>query len=186
MKKFTYLAFAAFSILAIASCKKTVIDMNANNGNNTSGSSAGNGNNSNGSNSSVKFDWTGTAPISVKLDGVPYECDEANINIEEAGGGYTIYFYGNDEGNMKGPVIQIKANATPGSVYNMPNGYAGIGYRDIGQGIYWSCFTSGHLKIVTNDATTIEGYFYGDLVDATNYTVVKGKLTEGYFKVTKP
>lgn len=155
--------------------------MNANNGNNNSSNNVGNGNNS-----SVKFDWTGTAPISVKLDGVPYECDEANINIQEASGGYTIYFYGNDEGNMRGPIIQVSTNAAPGSVYSAPNANASIGYRDIALGHYWTCFTTGHIKIVTNNATTIEGYFYGDLVDPTNYTVVQGKLTEGYFKVTKP
>lgn len=193
MKKFTYLALAACSMLAIASCKKAVIDMNAQNGNNNSANNVGHNGNSSigGVAASSNYNWTGTAPVSVKVDGVLFTADLAHTGIQEsltgpAGKFYTIVFSNEENENIRKLSIQISSDAKAGSYYNMPTGFppAAISYSDIALSHYWSG-VSGQYKIVTNDATTIEGYFYADVGDPTNFGVVAGRLTEGYFKVAK-
>ncbi|KAA5534735.1 hypothetical protein F0919_08980 [Taibaiella lutea] len=170
MKKFTYLAFATLSILAIVSCKKTVIDMNANNSNNSSGSSAGN--NSNGSNNNTsKFDWTGTAPFSAKVDGTLFVIDPESFmpygnNFGQINVGYW------DINTSTHLSLWFNSSATAGNIYSCTVQY---------QLPNVSIHGPGKVKIITNNSTEVEGYFYG----TPSNSDTTFNITEGYFKVPK-
>lgn len=169
MKKFTFFALT-LGILAITSCKKAVIDMNANN-NNSSGSSAGNGNNnSNGSNNNNNFNWTGTAPFSAKINGVAFDTDPNtswpyNIVVKS-----TVRY--RDMADTSSLLLDFPTDAVPGSIYSslMTYTWPNIAYHG-----------SGKVKIIANSSTEVEGYFYGT-VSGNNTTF---QITEGYFKTPK-
>lgn len=133
--------------------------------------------NVNGGSGGSSFNWTGTAPFSVKLDGVVLNDPDAVF------GGGTDYI-----GVIAGDgdiliTISIPAAATPGQIFSMPTP-ASISYIN-GAGEVLGAWP-GKVKVVTNDATTLEGYFYADLKDFTGLTGKIIHATEGYFKVTKP
>lgn len=176
MKKFTYLAFVALSLLTITSCTKTVVDMDAPNGNNSSA-------NGGPDVSNVNFDWTGNAPLSVKINGTPYVCDPNLTDVISFAGYYYITFSDIEGADSKGFGIQVGENAIPNKIYTMPSPF-NVSYQEQNNNIHWGA-KSGKYKIITNDATTIEGYFYATLKEQAT-GIETGKATEGYFKVTKP
>lgn len=173
MKKFTCLAFAAIGLLVISSCTKTVIDMDAQNGNNSSGSSAGTSNNG-GSSTNNKFDWTGTAPFSVKINGAnfntnpddthPYNEFPSSVNKS------TVSY--SDMADTSSLLLDFPTNAEPGTIYSSLMTYTWPNINFHG---------SGKVKIITNNATEVEGYFYGTISEHGNTY----QITEGYFKVNK-
>jgi hypothetical protein len=177
MKILTISAILAATVLSFASCNKQydteVSDSQTNNNN----SSNGNGSGSNGSG----FNWTGAAPMSAKINGVAFVPTE--VTLTKNGTYYTVQG-SNDEATFLSVVFP--ETAIPGKVLSSPNpALLGLvtgssnGTLNLGS-------MNGKVKIVTNSATTLEGYFYGDMVDFSGLNGVVIPVTEGYFKVDKP
>jgi hypothetical protein len=174
MKILTISAILAAAVLTLASCNKQydteVSDSQTNNNNNGGNGSSGSG-----------FNWTGAAPMSAKIDGVAFAPTE--VTLTKSGESYTVQG-STDEGTFLSVVFPVAA--IPGKVFSSPypaliglvtgssNGTLNLGSMN------------GKVKIVTNNATMVEGYFYGDMVDFSGLNGVVIPVKEGYFKVDKP
>jgi hypothetical protein len=156
MKILTFSIILAAAVLSFASCNKQydteVSDSQTNNNNNGSGGGAG----------GSGFNWTGTAPMSAKVNGVDWTPYGAIVNL---GAGYYI-------------------SATSGQVFSSPTPGAVMWIDPIASLVLQG--SPGKIKVVTNNTTTIEGYFWADLKDSQGLNDTIVRVTEGYFKVDKP
>lgn len=159
--------------LSLASCNKqydTEISDSQTNNNNGGGGSGGSG-----------FNWTGVAPLSAKVDGVPFLAVQTDCN--EFAGYYYILGEAAD-GSSINPTVPV--GAVPGLIYSMPSP-ANLGWQNGSTtGSIVLGAKPGKVKIVTNNATTLEGYFWADMKDYTGQKDTIVHITEGYFKVDKP
>lgn len=176
MKILTFSTLLAAAVLSFASCNKQydteVSDSQTNNNNNGGGPGSGSGSG---------FNWTGTAPMSAKINGAVFTPTE--VKLTKSTGYYTVQG-STDEGTFLSVVFP--ETAIPGKVLSSPNpALLGLvtgssnGTLNLGS-------MNGKVKIVSNSATVLEGYFYGDMVDFSGLNGVVIPVTEGYFKVDKP
>jgi hypothetical protein len=172
MKILTISTILAVAVLSFASCNKQydteVSDSQTNNNNNGSGGAGGSG-----------FSWTGTAPMSAKINGIPFLANEIYVS-EAAGVYYNILGQENDAAILS---VSIPFNAKAGQVFSMPTPAASSCVLPPNLALI---STTGKLKIVTNNSTTIEGYFWADERDPNGLSDTTVHVTEGYFKVDKP
>jgi hypothetical protein len=170
MKILSLTAVLATALLGLASCNKqydtTVSDSQIDNNNNNNG------------NGGSGFNWTGTAPISAKMNVTPFLATE--IYVTSAGGYYSVVGQ-DDGGSILGASIPV--NAQEGKVYTMPTPTALSGALPPNLALI---STIGKVKIIANNSTNIEGYFWGDLKDPNGLSDTGVHVTEGYFKVDKP
>lgn len=171
MKITTLSTLLAAAILGLASCNKQY---------NTEVSDSQTGSTNNNTNSN--FNWSGTAPLSVKANGVFFQA--TTVNVTEAFGYYYISGHTADGNTSFGPSVPV--NAPEGQVYSMPSP-ANVTWQSnpvsgpMALGAY-----NGKCKVVTNNATILEGYFWADTKDYSMQRDTVVRLTEGYFKVDKP
>jgi hypothetical protein len=176
MKILSITAIVVAGLMSFSSCNKQynteVSDSNdtTNNNNNNGGGSNGGG-----------FKWTGTAPMSAKIKGVAFAPTE--VKLTKNGEYYTVQG-SDDDGTFLSAVFPV--SAAEGKVFSCPNpALLGLiagspnGTLNLGS-------TNGKIKIVTNSAATVEGYFYGDMIDFSGLSGIVIPVTEGYFKVDKP
>jgi hypothetical protein len=170
-KILTLTSFLALSAWCLTSCNKQsdikVVESQTGNGPGGGGSGGG------------SFNWTGTEPVSAKVNGVPWQA--TSFTFMSFAGYYTISAKA-DDGTSINP--GIPANALPGQVFSTPSP-AALSYTNQSEGLMLTG-NPGKIKVITNDATTLEGYFYGDMRDPQGLKDTVVKITEGYFKVTKP
>lgn len=172
MKMFTLPVIIAGSILFFSSCNKQYNEtiIGANNGS----TNPVTGNNS--------FNWAGTPPLSVKINGTAFATDASTVDVSNMLGYYYVIV---EDATGNGVVLTIPTNAIEGKEYSMPSP-ANITYQFANNGAALGG-TSGKYKIVTNNTTTLEGYFWANTKDYTGQqTSETVALTEGYFKVAKP
>ena len=170
MKILTISTILAAAVLSFASCNKQY---------DTEVSDSQTGNNNNGSNNPV-FNWTGTAPLSVKFNGVPFVADEVEfVDFTEAGAPFYGVNGSNDTAHFS---ISIPSTVVAGQVLSFPMP-VNMTHEDGGNVIRGAY--QGKMKIITNDATTLEAYFYLGLKDYNGLNGNNIQVTEGYFKVTK-
>lgn len=171
MKILTISTILAAAVLSLASCNKqydTEVSDSQNNNNNGGGS---------GSN----FNWSGTPPLSAKVDGVPFLA--VTTDVTEFAGYYYILGEAAD-GSSINPAIPL--GAVSGLVYSMPSP-ANLGWQNSSTGAPIGLQAStGKVKIVTNNSTTLEGYFWAEMKDPSGQKDTVVHITEGYFKVDKP
>lgn len=162
------------TVFILAACNKSD---NANPSNNNS--------NNNNTNTSTDFNWSGTPPLSVKVDGVdfvPDLTDTANVQVFDFAG-YTNLMV-TDKNNVT-IAVSVQSNATANTEYTMPSP-DNISYtHDTPDTTYVLQAKTGKYKIITNNATTLEGLFTATLYDPTNTIKDTKTLTNGYFKITK-
>lgn len=168
--KFLSFSIMAAALISLASCSKQTDTK-------VSDSPATNlGPNGGGAN------WTGTAPLSAKLNGRTFQATTGTAATANG----VIVVQGTDEVSMAAVGITFPANAAPGSFYNSPSISATIFYAEP---LTLTTFIpyNGGVKITINNATTAEGYFYGDMrnPNAVGSADTVISLKEGYFKVTK-
>ena len=171
MKILTLSAILAAAVLSFASCNKQydteVSDSQTNN---------------NGGGSGSNFNWNGTPPLSAKVDGVPFQAVSIDGFMEFAG--YYGFIAEAADGSSINPAIPV--GAVPGLVYSMPSP-ANLGWQNSSTGAPIGLQASpGKVKIITNNATTLEGYFWADMKDPSGQRDTVVHITEGYFKVDKP
>ena len=160
--------------LTFMSCNNGVYDANPDT--NNTGAPPNGGGGGGGS-----FTWTGTDPVSGKVDGVAFQCTS----------GAAIDFFGylnvNGFGAAAGDISLIMPSTiTVGGVYNfstVTNGTfnAGTSSSDIYSG-NTAQGGSGAIKILENDATHVKGLFYGTFKNSAGAAKV---ITDGYFNVLK-
>ncbi len=172
MKKlFILTSVLALSAWSMESCNKqsdiNVVESQTGNGPGGGGSGGG------------SFNWTGTEPVSAKVNGVPWQA--TSYTFMSFAGYYTISAKA-DDGSSINP--GIPENAQPGQVFSTPTP-AGLSYTHQAVSLLLTG-NPGKIKVITNNATTLEGYFYGDMRDPQGIKDTVVKITEGYFKITKP
>lgn len=173
MKILTLSMILAAAVLSFASCNKQY--------NTEVSDSQTNNNNNNSSGSGSNFNWGGTPPLSAKVDGVPFLA--VDIDLTEFAGGYYITGEAAD-GSSINPVVPV--GAVPGLIYSMPSP-ANVSWQNTsGSGSIVLGASPGKVKIVTNNSTTLEGYFWADMKDYTGQKDTVVHITEGYFKIDKP
>ena len=165
-------SFLALSAWCLTSCNKQsdikVVDSQTGNGPSGSGGSGGG-----------VFNWTGTEPMSAKVNGTPWTPYGAVVNV--ANGFFLVQGQALDGTGLN---LMVPTTATNGKVFSAPTPAAIMWIDPIGGVVLQA--SSGKVKITTNSATTLEGYFYGDLKDPQGLSPTVLHVTEGYFKVEKP
>ncbi len=152
-------------------------DPNTNNGGTTNPiNTGGNG----GGNNGGSFNWTGTDPLSAKIDGTPYQATSGSAS--DLVGFLTI------DAGASSPstsfLLFFPSNTAAGNTVNF-SGTAFATYTDAANTMYNGSPSgggSGALKILENDATHVKGLFYGTLKSSGGATKT---ITEGYFNVKK-
>ena len=163
MKNISLLVIFFIASLCVSSCKKDQNDTN----NNQSGGS------------STSWNWTGTEPFSVKLDGTSYTVPANKVSIFNIMGYYNINAKLTDDLSV---ALSLETTITAGE-YNTPspNNFTHTNQLTGYQG--GAINNGGKIKIIQNSATHIEGKFYGTVTSPINSE--KHTLAEGYFKVAK-
>lgn len=124
------------------------------------------------------FNWSGTDPMSAKIDGNAFQA--------ASGTGHYIAFSGSAsisaDNNGKTITILIPENTAAGATLNV-GGSSSLTIQENITDIYSSSFGgNGSVKILENDATHIKGLFYGQ---CKNMSGTAKSITDGYFNITK-
>lgn len=189
MKRLLYASlFAATAALSLSSCFRADYDAdpkNVSTGVNplTQNTNNGGGGNTGGNNNN-SFNWSGTDPVSAKVDGTAWQATAAQYQTP-SGFPITVEATAADGSLMR---INIPTNATLNTAYtfsnNLTGSYAGPGAAgdpdqifNAGQG------GSGQIMITEEDASHIKGKF---TFVGKNFSGKGTKtITEGYFNVNK-
>jgi hypothetical protein len=125
------------------------------------------------------FNWTGTAPFSVKLDGVSYVVAASDISVFDVLGYLNINADLSDDLSV---ALSLQSAIVAGE-YTTPSPN-NITHTNTLSGFQGAGLNSGcKIKIIQNTPTLIEGKFYGTVKAVTGNET--HTLAEGYFKVTK-
>lgn len=172
MRILTFATICTAAVLSLTSCSKQY---------ETKVSDDQTGNGAGGGNSGGSFNWTGTAPMSAKANGIPFLATSTNVTA--AFGYYYISGVG-DDGTSIG--VNIPSSATDGQVFSFPTpaNISWMGPSSAGTIVLGG--VNGKCKLIANTATTLEGVFWADTKDYSLQRDTVVKLTEGYFKVDKP
>ena len=124
------------------------------------------------------FDWSGTDPMSAKVDGNSFQATSGSGTYFPFNGSASI----SAEANSRRIAIAIPENTAAGTVVNV-NGMSSISITDNLTDVYSSSFGgNGSVKILENDATHIKGLFSGQ---CKNMSGAVKNISEGYFNITK-
>lgn len=136
--------------------------------------------NNNGSGGST-FNWSGTEPLSAKVNGVPFQAVSATVT--SFAGYWSVIGKAADNSSIN---LSIPAGSLPGQIFSAPTP-ANVGWQSTTTGPFILLMANpGKMKVVTNNSTTLEGYFWADTKDITGASDSVVIITEGYFKVDKP
>lgn len=127
----------------------------------------------------TSWNWTGTEPFSVKLDGVSYTVSAADISIFDILGYYNINADLTDDLSI---ALSLQSGVAVGEYTTpSPNNFT---HTNLITGYQGSALNSGgKIKIIQNTATTIEGKFYGTVSSPLSQET--HVIAEGYFNITK-
>jgi hypothetical protein len=188
MKRLLYASiFATTAALGLSSCIRADYDADpktvSNGVNPLTQTNNNNGGGNNGGNNN-SFNWSGTDPMSAKIDGAAWQATAGEYQTP-SGFPVTVEAAADDGSFMR---INIPTNATLNTVYtfsnNLTGSYAGPGavgdpdqIYNAGQG------GSGQIMITEEDASHIKGKF---TFTGKNFSGKGTKtITEGYFNVNK-
>lgn len=130
------------------------------------------------------FSWSGTAPLSFKINGTPYvsSCN-GFLLMQNTGGVFSIStsVVSTANGLDTGFSIAITGYPSAGSIYTTPaQANFDLYIRSVGD---FSASTGGKVQIISITDSTIEGKFHGNAVDSSTPTHNNLSLTDGYFKL---
>jgi len=184
MKKILYsVLFAAFAAAGLSSCMNGDYDANptgvvgGNNPLNPPGGGGGGG----GGNS---FNWTGTDPMSAKVDGNAWQATSTTYIPSMVGFPASVTGTGP---NNTAILVNIPDGAAANSVTNFGSMVTASWSANTTSGnpddVYGAALGSGGaIQILENDATHVKGKFY---FNAKNTSGTAVNITEGYFTATK-
>lgn len=190
MKKLLYASLFVASA-GFAACNNGDYDANPNVNNSNTANPINTGGNTGGGNNGG-FNWSGTDPMSAKIDGSAWQAAtshaaEVGILNELTIDGETSDYNATSTGSAF--ALSVPIHPVPGTVYTCNSTNTSFSYTDATQnsgggsaGVYNTGFGgSGAIKI-TDTATNIKGYFYGTVKNASGTAKT---ITEGYFNVPK-
>jgi hypothetical protein len=181
--------FAACAAMGLSSCMNGDYDANPNGVNsgtnplsqpNTGGSGGtggGGGGITGNFNDAAYYSWTGTDPLSVKINGTLHQATGASVL--DMGGiiGITA------TGNGKTVSLSLPSGAANGSIHTLSSSSIATVTLQDGSTYYSPTGSGGAIYVMENDNTHIKGKF------VANVKVLSGSdnrnLTEGYFNATK-
>jgi len=174
---------ALSGILLAASCTKQYnekpIGQNSN-GNGNSGGTGGTGGGGPVVNDTTHWNWTGTAPLSLTYDGTPYLADSVQVTLMPTGY-YAITSRSADRNTLV--TLVFPGNLAVGQVYATPT-TGDIAFQSVSAFMVTGT-TVGRIKMVKNNSTTLEGYFWGNMKNAAGFHDTAIAVRKGYFKVSK-
>lgn len=179
MKKFLVATvFAATAAMGLTSCMNGDYDANP-----VTSNTGGNPLNPGGGTGGSKFDWSGTAPMSVKLDGNAWGPGNVSYLPSIAGLPAQVFAINNSEEI----IIMFPETTAPNTVLTFDNTNIGSYTSDMNSGDISTKYTAamgsgGAVQILENDASHVKGKFY---FNAKNSSGGAKNITEGYFDVTK-
>jgi len=176
MNKFILSTFLAAIVAMVSSCtKQSNVDVVG-----QPGSTSGGGGTTVGS--PTNWNWTGTAPVSLMCNGVAFQGDAGSTQVAVTQ--YVVDIQSQSADHLSSVVLMVPAAGLAGHEYAIPaNGsivFQNLTYLGLTS-------TTGKVKIITNNSTTIEGYFFASMIDQLGGgSSTPVDITQGYFKVTKP
>jgi hypothetical protein len=188
MKQILYASFfAAAAAIGLSSCMNGDYDANPATNSTTinpltqTGGNGGTG--GGGSNNNSNFNWSGTDPMSVKINGAGWQ---ALAGTFTAPPGFSAFVAGNGPENTT-VSIDIPTNPTINTTYSFGSNlsaryFANLGSSNPDDNYSTTNGGSGQVQILENDATHIKGKFY---FTAKNTVGGSRTLAEGYFNITK-
>lgn len=128
-------------------------------------------------NNNNKFNWTGTAPLSVKVDGKAFQATTGSITASN--GTLTIYAAAGVEASVTFSIPDI---IPVGGTYIFTTGNSAQ-YTENVTDIYNTALAgSGAVRITENDNSHVAGLFY---FNAKGTTGKVKALTQGYFSIQR-
>jgi len=162
------MAALALVILFSSSCKKS--------SNNTPA-------NKSGTPTGTSWSWTGTAPLSAEIDGVPYQA-----TITGPAWGLTLPAFTASNSSDTSFDVLFSTIPTANTVYSYNGSDSSVSVNLLVQSATsTSSFIitpGGRIKVIAITDTTIEGQFYGTFSDI-NGSGATHTITHGYFKVPR-
>jgi len=137
----------------------------------------------NNNSSSNSFNWTGTAPLSVKINGVQYQATSGSATTFLNNG---IIVTGQNASDTA-ISITFSTAVTANTVYSVPspsNIALTIQTATTAQNGVYESLSGGGVKILSYSTSSVEGLFYGTLTDPTKVSNATYALTDGYFNVS--
>lgn len=129
------------------------------------------------SHSQTDFNWTGTAPLSVDIDGTPYQATQSSVASPTG----AIVLTGSD-GSSTSVEVVFKSVPSESQKYNAPDAVNFVVNTQSSSSSDSYSATTGEAEVTSLVGNTIEGKFYGTVKDTNGKTHV---LTNGYFKMSK-
>ena len=126
------------------------------------------------------FTWTGTAPMSAKIDGQDFLADQVIFSAQSENHFSIMGMYG---GGALMVSLLIPKSVKAGQIVNLPDPSIITIASNTESEVLVS--TTGKIRIAINNATSIEGHFWADMGDGAHVRDTTVKVTEGYFKVKK-
>ncbi|MFT4062959.1 MAG: hypothetical protein QM642_11455 [Edaphocola sp.] len=90
---------------------------------------------------------------------------------------------GGDNGNNQNITVAFPVGTPEGTVLSMPTS-ASVSFNQYTDSTNVAYVGYGKMKVIANNSTTFEGYFYCDLHIVPSM-VKSGTIKNGYFKITK-
>ena len=181
MKKILFASLiAAFASILFTSCNNGVYDADPTT-TNSNGNPLNPGGNGNGGSS---FNWTGTDPMSAKINGTAWQA--TSISYVPGMAGLPAFVTGSGPNNSS-ILVYIPDNATANSVTSFNSTVTASYSANTTSGnpndVYAASLGSGgQVQIIANDATHVTGKFY---FGGKNIVGTISDITEGYFTATK-
>lgn len=131
--------------------------------------------------SSTDWSWSGTAPLSVDIDGVHYQATTGYATSVVG-----VFAVTSSNGSDTGVTVSFTGTPTAGTVYDCPSpANIGFGVQASGTGGNWEALAGGKVKVISITDSTIEGQFYGTVKDPSSSSGTTHSMTNGYFKVQR-
>jgi len=131
--------------------------------------------------SSTDWTWSGTAPLSVDIDGVHYQATTGSATSVVG-----VLAVTSSNGSDTGVTVSFVGTPTAGTVYDCPSpANIGFGVQAVGTGGNYEALSGGKVKVLSITDSTIEGEFYGTVKDPSSSSGTTHSMTNGYFKVQR-
>lgn len=186
MKRILYASFfTAFAALSLTSCMNGDYDADPASVSTTINPlTQTNTNGSGGGSSNTSFTWSGTDPMSCKLDGAGWQAESSRYEAPAPGFPATVVGYGSDNSVIR---VNIPTNATLNTTYSFGNNLTGTYMTSRTTSDPSNIYAAaqggnGQVQVTEEDASHIKGKFY---FTAKNTSGASKTVNEGYFNIQK-
>lgn len=131
----------------------------------------------------IKWDWTGTPPLTMKVNNAWFPLDDSTVVGDD--GRKNLEIHARDTGNTIKFILELNKGVQSNKIYPVPSGaYGAYTYLDLQNDIEMHA-VSGAVKILNISSVEVEGLFVGVLKDTTGRNKDSIVISEGYFRVRR-